>query len=106
MLIAADGHITKRIDEPHVGNGQKFWIYPIPGFDVDTFPFVISSGWEMFKIINVKNGTMQVFIRTPCKYYTGQPGGFFLKEINGYSFHFAQEALDKEHGRWSKWYSM
>ena len=58
MLLAADGEITKRIVEPDVGNGQKYWFYPLPEFNEDSFPFIISSGYEMFKIVNVKTGTM------------------------------------------------
>ena len=71
VLLAKNGEVTKRIEEEDVGNGQKFWFSPLPGFDKNTFPFIISSGWEMYKIINVKTGDLKPFIRTPCKYYTG-----------------------------------
>ena len=71
LLLAANGHITKRIEDPDEGNGQKFWFSPLPEFDVETFPFVISSGLETFKIVNVKTGYMQDLIKTPCNYYYG-----------------------------------
>ena len=44
LLIVHDWEIVKVIEEPVVGNGQKYWLCPLVWFNVEEFPFVVMSG--------------------------------------------------------------
>ena len=47
------------------GNTDKFWLEPVPGFDVETFPFIVSSGHESLNLINVKECRHEVLVDAP-----------------------------------------
>ena len=68
LMIIHNWEVIKLIEEKDTGNDRKEWLHPFPGFHVDTFPFVITSGWKAFSLINVKTGSMQVLIKTPARY--------------------------------------
>ena len=68
LLIVHDWEAVKGIiEEPHPGNDQKFFMTTLPGFDIDTFPFVVTSGRKSINLVNVKEGRMQIFVHEPCK---------------------------------------
>ena len=57
-MILHDWQVVNLIVEPVFGNTLKYWIEPLPGFNEDTFPFVVISGWESFNLINVNEMNM------------------------------------------------
>ena len=58
LLIVQDWKVIHEISEPEPGNTEKFWQEPLPGFDLDYFPFLLTSGKESYNIVNVKDGHM------------------------------------------------
>lgn len=58
LLIVVDWKVIYEIGDNAPGNTEKFWHIPLPGFDIETFPFLMTSGKESYNLINVKDGTM------------------------------------------------
>ena len=58
LLLTVDWQVVKRITEQSPGNGQKYWMCKMPGFDEKEFPFIVVSGRESFNLINVKTAYM------------------------------------------------
>ena len=54
ILLVQDWKMVKRIKDPNTHNKEKDWLALIPGFDENDFPFVITSGFETFNIVNIK----------------------------------------------------
>ena len=71
LLIVSDWKVTQLIKDPDSGNIQKFMLMPLPGFDKDTFPFVVCSGGKSMNLINVKNYQMQVMVNATVVYWKG-----------------------------------
>ena len=62
LLIVSGWNVLHTVVDPVPGNVDKFWLSPLPKFDMEYFPFVISSGKMTFNLINVKTGEMWIFI--------------------------------------------
>ena len=62
LMIIDDWTVLHTIVDPVSGNTEKFWLSPLPSFDLQTFPFVVSSGNNTFNVVNVKTGDMSVLI--------------------------------------------
>ena len=65
-MLVEDWRATKIIKDPRSGNILKQWLCPMPGFDLEEVPFVLSSGSESFNIVNLKTYFMQALIDTPA----------------------------------------
>ena len=44
LLIVADWEVKQIIESIHLSNNQKFLLMLFPGFNEESFPFVICSG--------------------------------------------------------------
>ena len=56
LLIIKDWEKVHYIDcSANPGNVDKLCLVPMPGFDEENFPFIVSSGHESLNLINVKN---------------------------------------------------
>ena len=66
LMLVEDWKATKIIKDPRSGNRLKQWLCPMPGFDLEEFPFIICSGTESYNILNLKTYYMQAFIDTPA----------------------------------------
>ena len=59
-VFAIDLLIIHKWEQVHIiagdspGNVDMYWLEPLPGFDEQNFPFLISSGAESLNLINVK----------------------------------------------------
>ena len=78
LLIVQDWKIIHEIVETDPGNTEKFWQFPLPGFDMEDFPFLISSGKESYNIINVKLGTNQKLLKGTSFNSKAQNPGFII----------------------------
>ena len=67
FLIAHDWQVVNCISDRNLGNTQKCWMALLPGFDQETFPFIISSGFESFNLINVNEYTQEPLIHASNK---------------------------------------
>ena len=66
ILIVHDWKIKKIIYKIEPGNFNKHWLRPLPDFDLDKYPFLISSGREFYSLINVKTMRIEKFIHSSC----------------------------------------
>ena len=67
FLIIHDWKVVHEIADSEAGNTSKVWQSPMPGFNVDYFPFLVSSGLEFYSLVNVTTGTLQRFINASVK---------------------------------------
>ena len=51
-----------RIEDQDFKNINKYFIETMPGFDEETFPFVVLSGAGSYNIINANDGSMSPLI--------------------------------------------
>ena len=59
---------NKVIKEISPGNDKKYLLRTLPGFDEETYPFVVASGSKTINLINVKENHMQIFVNTAQMY--------------------------------------
>jgi len=62
LLIVEDWKVMRKIDDPNPGNINKYCFMVFPGFDLKTFPFIVSSGESSFNLVNVSTGHMEVLV--------------------------------------------
>jgi len=55
-----------RIEDPIVSNVNCRGFKMLPGFDLNTYPFIVARNSMSMNLINVKSGTMQMLIRDKC----------------------------------------
>lgn len=108
LMILHDWKVVRQIHDPVYGNTLKFWIEPMPGFDLKEFPFVVCSGWMTFNIINVRDFTMEPLITFFGKNNRGlsQDGAVFVKEKFGFSMYFDTTTTTDSGQKVLSWYSM
>ena len=44
LMIVHEWKKVMLIKEPSLANNEKYWLAPLPGFNVDKFPFCITHG--------------------------------------------------------------
>ena len=66
-----------KIDDPDGKNINKYAIVPFLGFDLKTFPFIVTSGESTFNIVNVNTGHSEVLIQASTSTLHDQTGCFF-----------------------------
>ena len=71
MFIIENFSLLRIIDEPSLQNYNTYWLEKIPGFDLETYPFVISQGSPTFNLINVITGSNEVLIKDKTRHYYG-----------------------------------
>ena len=88
-----------------------FWLEPLPGFDEDKFPFVISSGDESLNLINVKDDYHEPLIKAPV--WTDGPQQavlFLLDDENdpkkGFDMHFCSRRTHRKNKYQYEWHKM
>ena len=89
------------------GNMQKYWIIPLPGFDEETFPFVVSSGFETLNLINVKTKSGQILVKAQVRNVRSQQAIFFqIDPDSGFIMHFATKYLSEQNKEYHNWHCM
>ena len=66
------------IEDPARSNIQKCFMMPLPGFDIEQFPFVICSGMQSWSLVNVKLNKLQSLIRSRSMLNMTSDGAFFI----------------------------
>lgn len=72
LLIANNWQVVNIIKDPRAGNCMKQWLQPLPGFDSEQFPFIVTSGKQSYNLVNLKTYNMQVLIDTPALFHHSQ----------------------------------
>ena len=104
LLIIQDFSKVTRIVDPATNNMYKDCMLPLPGYDAESFPFVIVSGAESTNIVNSKKAEMQVLIKSPTGVH-GANMGFFKHLPDGFEFHFLTSSKEEKKDFWrSMWF--
>ena len=106
MLLIDGWQAVHRLEDADPGNFEKYWQCKLPHFDLDTFPFLVTSGQQSFNLINVRDYRMEVLILASAKNMQSQEAAFFKEEENGYSFHFTTIPMTEENKALENWHSM
>ena len=101
------------MEDPGLQGRRGLWLCPMPNFDVDDFPFIISSGRESINLINIKTYSIEQLIVQSASTITagwmgskGQAAGFFKKEENGeFTLHFTTRS-HVSNGLMNRWHAM
>ena len=80
LLIIHNWKINRKIVDQNTQNIEKYWLYKLPSFHQDSFPFVITSGSETFNLIDVKKGRMQRLIIASGKTLYAQQAGLIIND--------------------------
>ena len=81
----------------------------MPGFDEQTFPFLVCSGEETFNVINVRDFSQDVLIRASGKNFFSQKAASFSmieEESTSFTMHFATRTITAENKRLKQWHCM
>ena len=77
LLITHNWQVAHIIQDPRAENIGKKWICPLPTFDKDLFPFIVTSGRNEFSLVNLKTHSVQTLIKTKAIYHQSQQAAFF-----------------------------
>ena len=66
----------------------KGHLAPLPGFHMETFPFVAQAGEQSIHLINLREATSEPLIIAETSCLRGQPAFFFKTEQYGMSLNF------------------
>ena len=74
---------------------------PLPGYDAESFPFVIVSGEVSTNIVNTATAQMQVLVKSATDAILGTNMGFF-KQLpgGGFEFHFLGRSEEEKKDYW------
>ena len=106
LLLIDDWQAVHRFEDADPGNFEKYWQCRLPGFDLETSPFLVTSGQQSFNLINVRDFRMEVLILASAKNMQSQEAGFFKEEENGHSFHFTTIPMTEENKALENWHMM
>ena len=104
VIILRDWKVTTYIAEPVPGNKSKYYQALFPGFDLETCPYVVTSGGTTYNSINIKTGRMCVLVNDNVPNYFGQQAFFFVKRGSCWEMHFSTRHLNDQNERESNWY--
>ena len=106
FMVVRNWNVTNIISDPVVGNRSKFFQAIPPFFDINNYPFVVSSGLVTYNLINVRTGKMQILIPGRAQNYFGQQGFCFSKQGNNWSMHFIAKTLNQMNEYEQNWYCL
>ena len=82
LILVHNWEALKLIQEADPRNNEKNWLALLPGFDLNSFPFVVSSGKLSYNLINVKSEYMAPLIQGSGNNGTVERPAFFLERDN------------------------
>ena len=107
LFIVHDWKVVRRINDPDQKNINKYSLNPFPGFDLDSMPFLVSSGESTFNLINVNTGHMEVLINAATSVLHAQTSCFFTTDSDGtHTMHFATTRTTEENMTRQNWHTM
>ena len=62
LLVVNNWQVSYSISESDSENIHKYWLIPLPRFDVDKFPFIVCSGYSSYNIVNIKTGKIDPLV--------------------------------------------
>ena len=82
VFIVDSWEIVKRVEDSDFKNIDKYFMTTMPGFDEETFPFILLSGESSINILNVNDGSMEPLIAAASNPKRAQTAFFFIKRTN------------------------
>ena len=67
LLVVHNWKVLDKILDKNQANTSKYWMQMMPGFDEETFPFIVCSGSTTFNLINVRDFSQDVLIQATGK---------------------------------------
>ena len=68
LLIIHEWEMVKILEDTNLGNNH-YGLYTMPGFHIDSFPFLVCTGRGSINLVNVREKEMSIFIQAPCRAY-------------------------------------
>ena len=99
LLVLENWSVVKKISDASSGNVQKCWQALLPGFNLESFPFVVVAGDETINLVNVKEHTLQPLIQAKNRNIRSQKAAFFLSSESGFNMHFATHRSSQDRSR-------
>ena len=97
LFIVHDWEVVRRIEDSDMKNQNKYSIEPIPGFDIEKFPFLVCSGESSFNLFSVKDYYMELLVNAATSAMHAQTAFFFDKEKGGaLTMHFTTTRANDE----------
>ena len=62
LLLIDNFRKVRIVQDLNFNNSRKYWICPMPDFDLIKFPFLVCSGSQTFNIINTMTGGMEALV--------------------------------------------
>ena len=106
ILVLHDWEVVHEIVGDDLNNTSISWLAPLPGFDIETFPFVVCSGKKTFSLINVKEFRMETLIKVSGQAICAQDTAFFREEFDGFCMFFASHSILGENRVRNNWHVM
>ena len=104
LIVVRNWKVTTYIQDLNFGNDQKEWQAMLPFFDIDKFPFIVSSGYVNYNFINVKSGQMQTLAHGSAANVQGQQAFCFDKQDNIWMMHFCSRNFNEQNSYEFNWY--
>ena len=89
LLMVENLKTIRVITDSDKTNNYKYWIAPLPGFNMDTFPFLVSAGAKAFSLINVKQQKLEKLINATSFPDAAMEGAFFTVDKGTITMNFA-----------------
>ena len=85
----------------------KFILMKMPNFHEEDFPFLICSGRESLNLVNVKDFSIEIFVKAPVWTDGNQQAVFFEGNVKaGYNMHFASRKITRKNKIEYDWHCM
>ena len=80
--------------DPINNNKLKYWQEPLPFFDIDEYPFVMTSGNVSYNSINIVTGQLQAIAYGTSEAGHGQQPFCFMEEDEAWGLHFVTQCVN------------
>ena len=102
MVHEVDGFVVDPIEK----NVFKHYQQPLPFFDIEDYPFVMTSGNISYNSINVKELNNQAIAYGTSSAGFGQQPFCFMQEDGDWGIHFATQGVNTKLEIEFRWYCM
>ena len=98
ILILINWEMVEQVKVNGILNIRRHML--LPGFNMDSFPFILSQYQNTYDIINIKNGCRSTLILGSAK-SVGFLASFFVEEANGLTeLHVCTTRRNTENTKW------
>ena len=96
LFIVHNWQVIRKVQDADQKNQNKYAIDVMPGFDEQTFPFLVCSGESSFNIFSVKEDYMEPLVNAATSVMHAQTAFFFDQDKTGITMHFSTTRANDE----------